>query len=67
MFVAIILVTIYVTWKEIKEKPANLFQAKAPKAGKTILLEKIAFIWSKLSFKYNHATVIFLDIKVDLQ
>lgn len=53
MFVAIILVTIYVTWKEIKEKPANLFQAKAPKAWKTILLEKIAFIWSKLSFKYK--------------
>jgi len=53
MFVAIILVTFYVTWKEIKEKPANLFQAKAPKAGKTILLEKIAFIWSKLSFKYK--------------
>ena len=53
MFIAIILVTLYVTYKEIKEKPANLFQAKAPKAGKTILLEKITFIWSKLSFKYK--------------
>lgn len=53
MFIAIILVTLYVTYKEIKEKPANLFQAKAPKAGKTILLEKISFIWKKLSFKYK--------------
>lgn len=53
MFVAIILVTIYVTTREIKEKPASLFLAKAPKAGKTILLEKIDFLWSKLSFKYK--------------
>lgn len=53
MFVAIILVTIYVTTREIKEKPASLFLAKAPKAGKTILLEKNDFLWSKLSFKYK--------------
>lgn len=34
----------------IKEKTANLLRPKAPLIGKTILLEKIRFIWSKFSF-----------------
>lgn len=53
MYVSITLLTIYITKKEIKEKPASLFQAKSPTQGKKILLEKISFIWSKLSFKYK--------------
>ena len=35
---------------ELKEVPASLMRPKSPKAGKVILLEKIDFIWKKLSF-----------------
>lgn len=35
---------------ELKEVPASLMRPKSPKAGKIILLEKIDFIWKKLSF-----------------
>lgn len=37
----------------LKEKPARLMLPMAPKAGKRILLERIKFIWSKLSFNYK--------------
>ncbi|MBU3092058.1 ABC transporter permease [Clostridium sp. CF011] len=38
------------TLEELREAPASLMRPKPPKAGKTILLEKITFIWKKLSF-----------------
>lgn len=53
MLIAIILVTIYVSYKDISDKPANLFRPKSPKDGKIIFLEKIKPIWNKLSFKYK--------------
>lgn len=37
-------------YKELRETPALLMRPKAPKVGKTILLEKINIIWKKLSF-----------------
>lgn len=36
--------------RELREKPAALMQAKAPKAGKRILLERITPLWRRLSF-----------------
>ena len=36
--------------EELREAPASLMRPKPPKAGKTILLEKITFIWKRLSF-----------------
>lgn len=33
--------------------PASLLRPKPPKKGKRILLEKIPFIWKRLSFKYK--------------
>lgn len=33
--------------------PADLLRPKPPKKGKRILLEKIPFIWKRLSFKYK--------------
>ena len=36
--------------KDLSEVPAMLMRAKAPKAGKRILLENINFIWRKLRF-----------------
>ncbi len=35
------------------ERPAELLRPKPPKAGKKVILEKIPFLWSKLSFKYK--------------
>lgn len=37
-------------YKELRANPAILMRPKAPKAGKRILLEKISFIWKRLSF-----------------
>lgn len=38
------------TMEELREVPASLMRPKPPKSGKTILLEKITFIWKRLSF-----------------
>lgn len=37
-------------YASLKEVPATLMRPKAPKAGRRVLLEKIPFIWKKLSF-----------------
>ena len=49
------LVTFYSTRKTLKETPAELLKPKAPKAGKKILLEKLPFIWNKLSFSMKNS------------
>ncbi len=36
--------------KVVKEKPSELMRPKAPSNGKRVLLEKIPFIWNRLSF-----------------
>ncbi len=36
--------------KELKDVPAVLMRPKPPKAGKRVFLEKVTFIWSRLSF-----------------
>jgi putative ABC transport system permease protein len=38
------------TLDELREVPASLMRPKPPKSGKTILLEKIGFIWKRFSF-----------------
>lgn len=38
------------TLEELREVPASLMRPKAPAPGKTILLEKITFLWNRLSF-----------------
>lgn len=53
MTAVVLLVTIMVCRNSLKEKPAELLTAKAPKAGKTILLERVTFLWKRLSFKYK--------------
>ncbi|MBE6053152.1 MAG: FtsX-like permease family protein [Clostridium sartagoforme] len=37
-------------YKELVETPSMLMRPKAPKEGKRILIERIDFIWNKLSF-----------------
>lgn len=36
--------------RELKVQPSTLMRPKAPKPGKRVLLERIGFIWKKLSF-----------------
>lgn len=36
-----------------REKPANLLRPKPPKAGKKVFLEKMPFLWNRLSFKHK--------------
>lgn len=38
---------------ELRENPASLMRPKAPKLGKTILLERIPIIWNRLNFSYK--------------
>ena len=42
--------TIIVSWKETKQVPATLLRPKSPKAGARVLLERLPFIWNRLSF-----------------
>ena len=37
-------------YAELRESPAELMRPKAPKAGKRVFLERIPFIWKRLSF-----------------
>ncbi len=48
--------TILTVRKVLKENPAGLMRAKAPKKGKRVILENIKFIWNHLSFS-NKVTV----------
>ncbi len=46
-----------VTWlscrKELSDVPANVIRPKAPKAGKRVVLERVPFIWNRLSFLWK--------------
>lgn len=46
-------VAAWVAKNALKEKPAELLIAKAPKAGKKIFLERLPLLWKRLSFKYK--------------
>ena len=52
--VSVIAVTLLATfvacYKELTEVPALLMRPKPPKSGKTILLERISFLWKRFSF-----------------
>lgn len=50
-------VTLAATWAAVfatlRERPATLMLPRAPKAGKRILLERIAPVWRRLSFSWK--------------
>lgn len=45
--------TVYAVNEALKEKPATLMLPRAPKAGKRILLERVDFLWSRMSFNHK--------------
>lgn len=42
--------TYYATMKALRQMPAKLMRPKAPKSGSRVFLEKITFVWKRLSF-----------------
>jgi putative ABC transport system permease protein len=42
--------TVAAVLDELRESPASLMRPKPPKSGKKIWLERVAFLWNKLSF-----------------
>lgn len=53
MFVAIFCIcgsSMVAAYRTLKDKPSELMRPEAPKIGKKILLEKISFVWKRLSF-----------------
>ena len=50
LFVVSSAVTLFILFSYLSEKPADLMHDSAPKPGKKILLERIPFFWSHLSF-----------------
>lgn len=44
------LASVAATLEELREVPASLMRPKPPKSGKSILLERVTFIWKRLGF-----------------
>ena len=53
MFAVVLAVTAGVCKGRLREQPAQLLVPRAPKPGKRILLERVGFVWNRLSFKYK--------------
>lgn len=54
VILAVTLIAVFILgMKYLNDVPANLLRPKPPKKGKRILLEKMPFIWKRLSFKYK--------------
>ena len=51
--VAVLAVTYLVCRGKLKERPASLLVAGAPRPGKRIFLERVGFIWNRLPFRYK--------------
>lgn len=53
IIVAILTLVLLTGLSILKQNPATLLVPKAPKSGKKVILEKMPFIWNRLSFKYK--------------
>lgn len=54
VILAVTLIAVFILgMKYLNDVPANLLRPKPPKKGKRILLEKMPFIWKRLSFKHK--------------
>ena len=50
---SILIATFFACYQSFKAMPAVLMVPSAPKPGKRILIERISFIWNKLSFSHK--------------
>ena len=49
----VLFATVTSCYKELREQAAQLMRPPAPKQGKRVLLERISFIWKRLSFTWK--------------
>lgn len=49
-FASTTIATVFACYRILREAPARLMRPKSPKEGKKIFLERIPFIWKRLSF-----------------
>lgn len=49
----VLLVTYSVCHTVLRESPASIMRPKAPPAGKRVLLERVPFLWNRLSFSHK--------------
>lgn len=54
--IAILGSTLFSVYRSLKENPASLLRAKAPKKGKRVLLERWKWFWNKIKFS-NKVTI----------
>ena len=66
MLTILCIITIYSSVHLMKGAPAKLLRPKTPKSGKKILLERIPFLWTKLSFKYKSTFRNIFRYKINL-
>jgi putative ABC transport system permease protein len=52
-FVSTIGATLFSCYHALQEVPAQLMRPEAPKEGKRVLLEKIPFLWKRISFSWK--------------
>ena len=52
-FVSMGSVTVYACKRSLRHRPAALLRPPLPRRGQAVLLEKIAFIWKRLSFTWK--------------
>ncbi len=55
MFLAVLGVTLFVAFQDVRCRPAEILRPKAPKAGRKIFLEKLPFLWNPLPFRFKSA------------
>lgn len=48
-----VLATVFACYKELREQAAELMRPPTPKQGKRVLLERVTFLWSRLSFTWK--------------
>lgn len=48
-----LLATVFSCYRELREQSAELMRPPTPKQGKRVLLERVPFIWGKLSFTWK--------------
>lgn len=54
LFLAVMLLTTaYTCWVDMKDVPSQLLRPKAPKLGRTTIMEHIPFLWNRLTFTWK--------------
>lgn len=53
MMVCTTVATLFACAELLRERPSQLMQQRAPKAGKRILLERVGFLWKRMKFTHK--------------